>query len=169
MYSIHSLINELGARLDEEERIDAMMVLNNLFLRGYSDLWICIALIKIMVRQDYFRDKYLLSFESFIDEVSKLEKKFNKLNDITKDTELSYFYDGSDRLLTVQDRAQIDEYSELFNEFGSTEEVNDFLDYLYMKYIFSYSEILNCNIEKYKFLLHGNSVAGNRDFQEFGF
>lgn len=65
---VHDLINEYGARLDEYEKDDARMILNQLYLDGYDDYWICIALTRILDKGSFSQWKYLLKYDDFIKE-----------------------------------------------------------------------------------------------------
>ena len=162
MKDLHELINELGARLDEDEKEEAMMILNQLYLDGYDDLFICIALIRILAREDFYRNCYLFSYQPFIDEVNKLKIKFIKVKDFRKDCDICAVYDSSG--LSDYDRALLDEYSDIFNNSDDEETKHNYLDYLYMKYCFSFSEILNCNIPKFKKIILGTNEGGKRVF-----
>ena len=51
MKDIHDFINELGTRLEEKDKEEARMILNQLYLDGYDDLFICIALIRVLARK----------------------------------------------------------------------------------------------------------------------
>lgn len=164
MKDIHELINELGARLNEEEKYDAMMILNQMYLDGYDDVFICIALIKIVVRDDFERNKYLFAYQPFLDEVKTLRDKFKKVELLSKDFKICAIYDSSGDVLNDNDRALIEEYGELCNMYEDEEVKNNYLDYLYMKYCFSYSEILDCNIKAYKKIIHGTNEGGKRVF-----
>lgn len=158
MKDLHALINELGARLNEEDKEEAMMILNQMFLDGYDDLFIAIALIRVLAREDFSRNRYLFSYQPFIDEVNQLKIKFLKKTDFNKDCEICAIYNSAGDILKENDRALIDEYNELFNNSEDEEVKHNYLDYLYMKYCFSYSEILNCNIEKYKKIIRETNV-----------
>lgn len=164
MKDIHELINELGARLDENQRYEAMMILNQMFLDGYDDLFICIALIKVLARGDFDRNRYLFSYQPFIDEINQLKIKYIKVNRLNKDFAINAVYESSGYVINDSDRAQIDEYSELFNNSDDEKEIQNYLDYLYLKYCFSYTEILNCNINQYKKIIRGTNEGGNRVF-----
>ena len=164
MKDLHSLINELGARLNEDDKVEAMMILNELYLTGYDDLWICIALIRVLARDDFKRNIYLFGYDDFIAEVNELKRKFSKTKRLHKDFDICAIYDSSYDNLSELDRAQIDEYSELFNETEDEEVISNYLDYLYMKYCFSYSDILNCNLRKYKKIFYGTNEGGFREF-----
>lgn len=157
MKDIHELINELGARLDEKQRYEAMMILNQMFLDGYDDLFICIALIKVLARDDFDRNRYLFSYQPFIDEITKLKIKYKKVNRVNKDFRICAVYESSGNVINDNDRALIDEYNELFNNSDDEEAIQNYLDYLYMKYCFSYTEILNCNLNQYKKILRGTN------------
>lgn len=157
MKDIHKLINELGARLDEKQRYEAMMLLNQMFLDGYDDLFICIALIRVLARDDFDRNRYLFSYQPFIDEVNQLKSKFKKVNRLNKDFGICAVYESSGDVINDYDRALIDEYNELFNNSDDEEVILNYLDYLYMKYCFSYSEVLNCNLNQYKKILRGTN------------
>lgn len=157
MKDIHELINELGARLDEKQRYEAMMILNQMFLDGYDDLFICIALIRVLSRDDFNRNRYLFSYQPFIDETNQLKIKYKKVNRINKDFGICAVYESSGNVINDNDRALIDEYNELFNNSDDEEAILNYLDYLYMKYCFSYTDILNCNISKYKKILRGTN------------
>ena len=157
MKDIHSLINELGTRLDEIDKVEAMMILNQLYLDGYDDIFICIALIKVLSKEDFNRNRYLFCYQPFIDEVNNLKIKFKKVSDFTKDIEVCAVYNSSGDILKDYDRALIDEYNELFNNSDNEEGKQLFLDYLYMKYCFSYSDILNDNLSKYKKIILGTN------------
>ena len=158
MKDLHALINELGARLDEDEKEEAMMILNQLYIAGYDDLFICIALIRILAREDFYRNSYLFGYQPFLDEVNKLKIKFIKVKDFRKDCDVCAVYDSSG--ISDYDRALIDEYSDIFNNSDDEEVKHNYLDYLYMKYCFSYSEILNCNIRKFKKIILGTNERG---------
>ena len=165
MKDIHSLINELGARLlNEEDKIEAMMILNQLYLDGYDDLFISIALISVLQREDFNRNRYLFSYQPFLDEINTLKRKYLKIKDINKDLEICAVYNTSGDVINEYDRALIDEYNELFNNSDDEEVKHNYLDYLYMKYCFSYSEIMNNNVIKYKKIFYGTNEGGIRDF-----
>ena len=154
---LHTLINELGARLNDEDKLEAIMILNQLYLDGYDDLFISIALIRILAREDFDRNRYLFSYQPFIDEVNKLKFRFIKVKDFSKDCAICAVYESSGDVLNNYDRALIDEYNELFNNSDDEEVKQNYLDYLYMKYCFSYSEIMNCNLKKYKKIILGTN------------
>lgn len=164
MKDLHSLINELGARLNEEDKEEAIMILNQLYLNGYDDLFICIALIRVLAREDFYRNSYLFSYQPFLDETNELKEKYKRLNELHKDMQVYYVYNSSGDTLRENDRALIDEYNELFNETDDEEVKQNYLDYLYMKYCFSFVEIMNCNIEKYKKIILGTNEGGFQDF-----
>lgn len=150
MKDIHALINELGARLSENEKEEAIMILNQMYLNGYDDLFICIALIRVLGRDDFIRNSYLFGYQPFLDEVEELKQAFLKVKSLNKDFRVSAVYESTGDTLSEYDRTQIEEYGELFNNSDDEEVKNNYLDYLYMKYCFSYTEILNCNIKQYK-------------------
>ena len=161
MKDIHSLINELGASLNENDKYEAMMILNNLYLSGYSDLFICIAFIRVLGRKEFNKNRYLFSYEPFISEVNALKDKFIKANSTSKDFAVCAFYDSSSANDT--DRALIDEYNELFNNSDDEEAIHNYLDYLYMKYCFAL-EVVNNNIRNYKKIFRGTNDPGFRNF-----
>jgi len=157
MKDIHSLINELGTSLKEDDKYEAMMILNNLYLSGYSDLFICIAFIRVLEREDFNKNRYLFSYEPFIEEINILQDKFNKTNNSFKDSQVCAFYDSSSANDT--DRALIDEYNELYNNSDDEEVIHNYLDYLYMKYCFAL-EVVNSNIRSYKKIFRGTNDSG---------
>ena len=161
---LHALINELGACLEDEDKIDAMIILNQLYLDGYDDLFICIALIRVLAREDFSRNRFLFGYQPFLDEVNKLKVKFRNIKDVNKDLEICAVYNSSGDVLSAEDRAQIDEYNELFNNSEDREILDSYLDYLYMKYCFSYSEIMNRNLKKYKKIILETNDGGIADF-----
>ena len=139
MYNIHELINEYGARLEEEERLEAMVILNNLYLSGYSDIWVCLALSRIINKGSFTQWKYLLNFDDFIRENNYLEKEFtsrtakDKLNEL--DRAIAY---NRDIKITSE---EIDYLSDnlIYPSWNDEFEFNDFKDeieYWYMKYVF---------------------------------
>lgn len=164
MKDLHELINEMGARLNESNRYDAMMILNQMYLDGFDDLFICIALIKVIVRDEFEKNKYLFSYQPFLDEVNALRDKFNKVKILNKDFAICAVYDSAGDVINDNDRALIDEYGEICNTYEDEDVKNNYLDYLYMKYCFSYSEILNCNMKAYKKIIRGTNESGNRVF-----
>ena len=155
MKDLHSLINELGARFNENDKEEAMMILNQMFLDGYDDLFICIALIRVLARNDFERNRYLFCYQPFIDEVNELKIKFIKVKDFSKDCSICAVYDSSG--ISAYDRALIDEYNDIFNNSDDEESKQKYLDYLYMKYCFSFSYILDCNIKKFKKIVLGTN------------
>ena len=157
MKDIHSLINELGASINEDDKYEAMMILNHLYLSGYSDLFICIALIKVLERKDFNRNRYLFNYEPFIDEVNNLKDIFIKTKSSTKDSELCAFYGSFSA--NDADIALIDEYNELYNNSDDEEVIQNYLDYLYMKYCFAL-EVLNNNIRNYKKIFRETNDPG---------
>ena len=160
MKTLHNLINEIGARaLTDEEKEDARMILNNLALCGYSDLWICIALIKILKNDSFNNYKYLLDYQPFIDEVNEEENKFNTISSTNKGIELSFVEDGNDDVLNDTDLEQIDLYSDMFNDNLYQDEIDDYLDYLYMRFVYMY-DLVDCNLSIFKKLLYGTNEAG---------
>lgn len=161
MKDIHSLINELGASINEDDKYEAMMILNHLYLSGYSDLFICIALIKVLERKDFNRNRFLFSYEPFIDEVNNLKDKFIKTKSSIKDSELCAFYGSFSANDT--DIALIDEYNELYNNSDDEEVIQNYLDYLYMKYCFAL-EVLNNNIGNYKKIFRETNDPGFWNF-----
>lgn len=161
MKDIHSLINELGASLNENDKYEAMLILNNLYLSGYSDLFICIAFIRVLEREDFNKNRYLFSYEPFINEVNALKEKFIKTNSTSKDFAVCAFYDSSSANDT--DRALIDEYNELYNNSDDEESIQKYLDYLYMKYCFAL-DVVNNNIRNYKKIFRGTNDPGFCNF-----
>ena len=157
MKDIHSLINELGASLNENDKYEAMMILNNLYLSGYSDLFICIAFIRVLEREDFNKNRYLFSYEPFINEVNILKDKFIKIDTSAKDSAVCSFYNSSSP--NNNDCALIDEYNELFNNSDDEEIIQNYLDYLYMKYCFAL-EVVNSNIRSYKKIFRGTNDSG---------
>lgn len=165
MKDIHTLINELGARLNDEDRDEARIILNYLYLDGYDDLFICIALIKVLERGDFKRNKYLFSYQPFLNEINDLKNKFKNISSFGKDIHINAVYHSIGDTINDFDRAIINEYFEL--PFESKEDeviVNNYADYLYMKYSFSYSEILDCKLNIYKKIVLGNNEWGARGF-----
>ena len=163
MKDIHELINELGARLDEKQRYEAMMLLNQMFLDGYDDLFICIALIKVLARDDFDRNRYLFSYQPFLDEIAKLKIKYEKVDRLNKDFGICAVYESSGNVISDNDRALIDEYNELFNNSDDEESIQKYLDYLYMKYCFAL-EVVNNNIRNYKKIFRGTNDPGFCNF-----
>jgi len=87
--TVHNYINELGAQLSDFERDEARLILNDLFLSGRDDCWICIALIRILGKGSFTQWKYLLMYEPFIEETdiiynlckkTRVEKKLKELD-----------------------------------------------------------------------------------------
>ena len=139
MYNIHELINQLGARLDEEEQLEAMYLLNNLYLSGYSDVWVCIALSRILTKGSFSQWKYLLNFDDFIRETNYLEKEFmnstlkNKLDELDR----AIAYNGEIKI-TLEETDYLNE-NLIFPSWNSDFDFNDYkeeIEYWYMKYVF---------------------------------
>ncbi len=163
-YTIHELINELGAHLEETDRYDAMMIFNNLYLSGYSDLWICIALERILSKGKFNQWKYLLSFDDFIKENHYLEKEFTRttLKEKVKELDRAIAFN---RELEITDE-EIDYLNEVliypsFDKDFNYEDYKDEIDYWYMKYYFSDSIYYTL-----KFLFHGTNEAGKCKFSK---
>lgn len=139
MYNIHELINQLGARLNEEEQLEAMFILNNLYLTGYSDIWVCIALSRIMKKGDFNQWKYLLKFNDFINENDCLEKEFkrNSLKEKLRDLDRAIAY-NKDIKITGEEIDYLNEnliYPSWDNDFNFND-YKDEIEYWYMKYYF---------------------------------
>ena len=139
MYNIHELINQLGARLDEEEQLEAMYILNNLYLSGYSDIWVCIALGRILNKGSFTQWKYLLNFDDFIRENNYLEKKFMsstlkiKLDEL--DRAIAY---NREIKITLEETDYLND-NLIYPSWNSDFDFNDYKDeieYWYMKYVF---------------------------------
>lgn len=139
MYNIHELINELGARLNEEEQLEAMFILNNLYLTGYSDIWVCIALSRIMKKGDFNQWKYLFKFNDFINENNRLEKEFksNSLKEKLSDLDRAIAYNNAIKI-TGEEIDYLNEnliYPSWDNDFNFND-YKDEIEYWYMKYYF---------------------------------
>lgn len=138
MNTIHELINELGARLNEEERYEATIIFNNLYLNGFSDLWICIALYRIIQKGSFNQWKYLLSFDDFLEENDYLENEYMKLSleDKIKDLDLALGY-NKDLKITNEEVDYIYDYFIYPNSINDIEEERkEEFDYYYLKYQF---------------------------------
>lgn len=138
MNTIHELINELGARLNEEERYEAMLIFNNLYLNGFSDLWVCIALYRIIQKGTFNQWKYLLSYDDFLEENDYLEKEYMKLSLKEKIKELDLAI-GYNKELKIDDE-EVDYLNDYFiypsmNNQIDEERAEEF-DYYYLKYQF---------------------------------
>lgn len=139
MNDIHQLINELGAEIEDSDRYDAMMILNNLYQSGISDLWICIALGRILKKGSFYQWKYLLQYDEFVKENDYLEKVFlntslrDKLNEIDCAIGFNRDIDISDDEIDYLNENYI--YPSLDNELDY-EEVKEEIEYYYLKYYF---------------------------------
>ena len=139
MNDMHELINELGARLDDYERYDAMMILNSLYQNGYSDLWICIALGRILEKGSFNQWKFLLYYDDFIKENDFLERYFLNisLKDKLKEIDCSI---GFNKDIDIPDE-EIDYLNENYiypsweNELNY-DDAKDEIEYYYSKYYF---------------------------------
>ena len=139
MNTIHDMINELGARLDDDERLDAMMVYNDLYLNGRSELWICIALARILNLGRFVELKGLLFSDSFIDENTYLESEFNKTTLKSKLHEVDCSI-AFNRTIDISD-SEIDYINDILinpsfvDEFKYTDYKEE-IEYCYLKYYF---------------------------------
>lgn len=155
MKDIHELINELGINLDENERLDAMSILNNLFLNGTSDIWICIALGRILSKGNFNQWKFLLYYDDFIKETDYLENVFIKtsLKDMLKELDCAI---GFNRDIDISEE-EIEYLNENYiypswNNELNYDEFKDDIEYYFMKYHF-----IDSIPYTLKYLFHGTN------------
>lgn len=162
MYDIHALINEMGARLESDERYEAMVLLNNLYLQGVSDIWICIALWRVLEKGSFNQWKYLLQYDEFKKENDYLEKQFISIPENKKLEELDRAI-GFNRDIDISEE-EIEYLNENYiypswNNELYYEEAKEEIEYYFMKYHY-----LNSIPYTLKYLFRGTYERGNADF-----
>lgn len=141
--SVHSYINELGSSLDELERDDARMILNDLYLNGRDDYWICFALIRIMGKGSFSKWKYLLYYDDFIKENDYLYKDYVSMSITEKENLLSEIYaycsdTDAFKNLSPEEEEELDFISNLFDcDEEYLNQYKDTIEYYYFKYCMS--------------------------------
>lgn len=140
--TVHNYINELGAKLSNYERDDARLILNDLFLNGRDDYWICIAFIRILGKGSFSQWKYLLNYEPFIKETDAIYKyyikdmkPYERLKEL--DNYCAFGWD-SERFKDISEDDDENLYilvNELLDEDKNTlNDYSDIIDYYFYKY-----------------------------------
>lgn len=137
--TVHNFINELGAQLNEDEKDMARMILNDLFLNGRDDCWICIALIRILGKGSFSQWKYLLQYQPFIEENDWLYNEYLRipLADRLKEIDLSIgFCEELFIDLDEEDENNVEVLAELSidrNKVSNLDSYRDIIDYYFFK------------------------------------
>ena len=165
--SVHNYINELGAQLNNFEREDARIILNDLILSGRDDYWICIALIRILGKGNFSQWKYLLKYDPFIEETdiiynlckkTRVEKKLKEL-----DFYSGYIGDEMFKGLSDEDNTNLEILADMAisdDKISNYETFREIVDYYFFRFY------LNANVIK-RYL--EDIKYNNKNYKSFDF
>ena len=139
--TVHNFINELGAQLNDFERNEARLILNDLYLNGRDDYWICIAFKRILGKGSFLQWKYLLNYEPFIKENDSIYNEYvteMTLHKMLKELDCycGFCWDSICKDMSAEDDANIETLSQLSigcEEYKLTN-FKDIIEYYFFKY-----------------------------------
>lgn len=178
--NVFNYICELGAQLNDFERNDARMILNDLSLNGRDDYWICIAFIRILGKGSFSQWKYLLNYEPFIKENDWLYDTYEKktLKEKIQDLDLYVGYGAKDVNFTDEESNDLTILYDISTSNNvDLNDYKDFINYYFYKFYLT-DECLKTSLEiiyyssgenaKFKKWYRGLSVGEKRDLINAG-
>lgn len=143
--TVHNYINELGTKLNDNERDEARLMLNDLYLNGRDDYWICIAFKRILGKGSFSQWKYLLKYEPFIKENDSIYNEYvaemsihSRLKEL--DSYCGFCWDSICKDMSAEDEENIEILSQLSigcDERHTLTNFKDIIEYYFFKYYMS--------------------------------